>query len=127
MVQTIFKPQAQNNNVYPDISRNGQSQAVAKPSYRALHVEDGQTQTKSVADFKDPFCIEWQVWSLQGVPISDIFTHRVKLKENTFVETERAIHPWPWKPCVADSLKEDPVLGQPRVIIKEGSAAHYCV
>ncbi|KAJ6050196.1 uncharacterized protein N7446_005566 [Penicillium canescens] len=127
MVQAIFKPQAQNNNAFLDIARNGLTQAVAKPSYRVIHVEEGRTQTKSVADFKDPFCIEWQVWSLQGVPLSDIFTHRVKLTEDKIVETERAIHPWLLEPCMADSLKKDPVVGKPRVIVKEGSTANDCL
>jgi hypothetical protein len=51
---------------------------------------------------------------------SDIFTHRVRLTEDKIVETERAIHPWLWEPCMADSLKKDPVVGKPRVIVKEG-------
>lgn len=57
---------------------------------------------------------------------SDIFTYRVKLKEDIFVETERAIYPWLWKPYVADSLKKDPVVGKPRVIVKEGFVPLEC-
>jgi hypothetical protein len=67
LVKGIFQPQDQADKIVLGSARNGDSQADAKPSYRVISVEPELTKDQSVADFKDPFYIEWQLWSLRGV------------------------------------------------------------